>query len=164
MFITVPLNSGELVARVRMATGWTQKELADIAGVSLRTVSRWATGGSAPGITEWRKLAVKVFAEDPALAAELATAGGATLEALGVVMPRPRQPVQDPPPPPAPPPLPASLLIEAVVCAAAEELDASPRAVRGSLRAAFRRAREMRLTVEAMDDALSAPKTKKKEA
>jgi hypothetical protein len=45
-------------------------------------------------------------------------------------------------------------VIEAVVCAAADAMDESPRRVRPALLAALQRARRMGLTVEAMERAL----------
>jgi hypothetical protein len=45
-------------------------------------------------------------------------------------------------------------VVEAVVCAAADAMDVSPRAMRPALLAAFTRARRIGLTVEAMEKAL----------
>jgi transcriptional regulator with XRE-family HTH domain len=159
LLVLVPFhtNPRQLLGRMYLATGASQEVVARVAGVSPRTVSRWTGGESSPGLQAFRALAGLTHPTDAALAAELAAAGGATLETLGLAAPAPPPAVAAPPPPPAPPPLPTRLLAEAVVCAAAEELDTPPRAVRGILRAAFRRAREMHLSVEAMDDALTPP-------
>ena len=46
------------------------------------------------------------------------------------------------------------LMVESVVCAAAEAQGVLPAEVRSVLRAAFQRARAMSLTVEEVDDAL----------
>ena len=46
-------------------------------------------------------------------------------------------------------------MVDVVVCAAAEALDVSPRAVRPALLAAFQRAREAGLTLEQVEKALS---------
>jgi hypothetical protein len=102
------------------------------------------------------KLAAEVYPLDAELAAKLAKEAATTLEEMGVVTPVP------PPPPPAPPPY----LTETVVCAAAEALNVPPPAVRPALLAAFRRAREVGLKVEdveeALRDALEVKKTKKR--
>jgi hypothetical protein len=83
-------------------------------------------------------------------------ATGETLESLGIVTPAPAPVVVPPPPPPAPPPpLPTALVVEAVVCAAADALQAPPSAVRGALLAAFCRARELRLSVNDVESALA---------
>lgn len=37
--------------------GYTQKELAELVGVSEMTVSNWETGKTAPSIRLWKKLA-----------------------------------------------------------------------------------------------------------
>lgn len=37
--------------------GYTQKELAEMVGVSKMTVSNWETGKTAPSIRLWKKLA-----------------------------------------------------------------------------------------------------------
>lgn len=37
--------------------GYTQKELADLVGVSEMTISNWETGKTAPSIRLWKKLA-----------------------------------------------------------------------------------------------------------
>lgn len=37
--------------------GYTQKELAELVGVSKMTVSNWETGKTAPSIRLWKKLA-----------------------------------------------------------------------------------------------------------
>lgn len=57
---------------------------------------------------------------------------------------------------PAPRPRPPTqLLVEAVVCAAADAMRTTPASVRDALRAAFSRAREMGLTLEEMSEVLS---------
>jgi len=70
---------------------------------------------------------------------------------LGLVQPEPPPP---PPPPPAPPPLPRHLLADSVVCAAADALKLVPESVRLSVHASFRRARELHMTVEDVEQAM----------
>jgi transcriptional regulator with XRE-family HTH domain len=156
--IVIPLvvNASEVAIRAKQSLGLSDRELAQVAECSLRTVSRWWGDESTPRHTHFQALAAFAFPKDAALAADLATAGGVTLEQLGLRSPAPPPQAPKAAPPPELPPVATRLLAESVVCSAAEELDAPPRAVRGVLRAAFRRAREMRLSVEEMDDALSA--------
>jgi|HubBroStandDraft_6_1064221.scaffolds.fasta_scaffold289055_1 hypothetical protein len=130
-----------------------------LGGVTRRTVWRYQGGKTSPYPNHLHNLAKHVHPLDAALAAEIAVAGGATLESLGIVLPPPPQaPV--PAAPPAPPPidpLQARLLVDAIVCAAAEALDVPPKSVRGVLHAAFARAKETGLPVDVIEKAL-APK------
>ncbi len=150
-------NPRELLGRAIMLVGWSQGELASRSKCSVRTVSRWFAGQSYPSYECFRALAGAVLAKDPAFAAELAAAGHATIKLPVSAAERAPQVAPAAPATPATPPVPPRLLVEAVVCAAAEELDASPRIVRGVLRAAFLRAREMGLTVEGVIEVLGAP-------
>jgi hypothetical protein len=51
------------------------------------------------------------------------------------------------------------LLVDAVVCAAADVLEVAPVTLRGALLAAFRRARELRLSAEDVEVALAPAPT-----
>lgn len=145
-----------LTLEARRLLGLTQETLGDFLGSSRRTVQRWDRGDALPMKAQLAKLAAEVYPLDAELAAKLAKEAATTLEEMGVVTPVP------PPPPPAPPPY----LTETVVCAAAEALNVPPPAVRPALLAAFRRAREVGLKVEdveeALRDALEVKKTKKR--
>jgi hypothetical protein len=90
---------------------------------------------------------------DAQLAAVLAATMGSTLEGLGVVRPPP-PPL--PPPAPAPPPPPPAGVVDAVVCAAAEAMELTPRDVRLGLHAAFSRAQEIGLSVDVVVRALES--------
>jgi hypothetical protein len=154
----------ELLARGRSALGLSNREFGPLLGSSLRTAERWSTRRATPLPMDLERLARHVYAVDPALAAEIAAAAGATLESLGLEV---RAPEPAPPTPPSPPPTPPAQLAELVVCAAAEALDVSPRVVRPALRTAFARARELGLDVETLEAALApqvstspAPRTK----
>lgn len=63
---------GKRLKELREATGLTQKELADRAGLSLRAVSHWEQGLREPGYSNLRALAkalgtdLNAFAEPPA--------------------------------------------------------------------------------------------------
>jgi transcriptional regulator with XRE-family HTH domain len=144
-----------LVALARSTLGMTQQELGGALGASHRTAARWEAGHSTLLPPALAKLAALVHPRDAALAAEIAAAAGQTLESLGIVAP--------PQPPAAPPPLPASLLVDAVVCVAADALGAAPATLRQALFAAFRRARELRLSVDDVEAALAPAAGSKRE-
>ncbi len=141
-------------ARSQLELGMSQGDLGKLLGVSRRTISRWVS--SFPGVTEPQvhTLVRAVHPRNPVLAAELAAHVGQTLVGLGVVPPpAPAAPAPAPPPPPRPlPPIP--LLVESVVCAAADALETKPAAVRDALTAAFVRAQKMGLSVEEVVRAL----------
>ena len=149
---TMPLST--VLGYARQALHMSQREFGPALGVSHRTASRWDTGGSTPGESELRMLAKLLVPVDLDLATDVAAHIGETLEHLGLVAP--------PPPPPVvtAPPLPPSDLVDIVVCAVAESTDSSPRALRPMLLVAFRRARELGLTVEQVEKALGAAKKK----
>jgi hypothetical protein len=133
-----------------------------LGGVSRRTVWRYQGGRSSPQPHHFHALARHVFPTDKALAEQLAAVGGATLETLGLVVPAPAPAKVAPsaPLPPAPTPIDpmrSRLLVDAVVCAAAEALDVSPRSVRGALYAAFARAKETGLSIDAIEASLAPP-------
>jgi hypothetical protein len=139
-------NDGVLITRAGLVLGMSQEEIGRIIGVSRRTISRWvAAGGGLHMIaSEATQLAAAVHPLEPKLAAEILEPHGLTVESVGIVKPTPPppQPLHAPPPPP--------YLVDVVVCAAAEALDASPRAMRPALFAAMQRAKEAGLGVEDM--------------
>jgi transcriptional regulator with XRE-family HTH domain len=145
------------VAAAQRTLGLTQEELGKMLGASRRTISRMVTGRSPLSIAHLHTLARAVHSKDPMLAAKLAAEGAETLEGLGIVRPAP------PPAPLAPPaapgrPFPATrLVVDSVVCAAAETMQAPPAAVREALRAAIARARALGLSLEDMDEGLAPP-------
>jgi hypothetical protein len=126
-------------------------EFGTMAGTSKRTVQRWFSGQAAPAAHNYQALARLVHAKSPALAADLAAAGRTTLQALGIVD---AAPAAAPPAPPPPPP--SDLVVDSLVCAAAEAVELMPAAVRPALLAAFTRARLLGLTVEAVEAGLRA--------
>jgi transcriptional regulator with XRE-family HTH domain len=146
-----PPSGESLIVLMMLATralGTSQRGLAEILGLSRRTISRWVKSGSPvvlPGHID--TLARAVHARDPALAARIVAVRGATLVDAGI----------GPEPVPAPPPPPPPYLVDVVVCAAAEALDVSPRVVRPALLAAFQRARAVGLDVAALESSLSKP-------
>jgi hypothetical protein len=155
-------GSTGLVARATRTLSLSQSQLATLLGVSRRTVQRLFKSDIVPYSEYLHALARAVHPHDPALAADLAAEGGQTLERLGIVRPAP----PSPPPPPAAPPAPVAaprtlppthLMVESIVCAAADTMQTPPAAVRDVLRAAFARARGLGLTVDEIDEALSPP-------
>jgi transcriptional regulator with XRE-family HTH domain len=149
-------DSIRLVVLAQRALGMSQGNLADLVQSSRRTISRWTSGGSMPSPAALQAIARAVHATDAELAAQLAAESGETLESLGIVQPAPPPVVFAPAPPPLPRHLPpARLMVESVVCAAAEAMQTTPSAVRDVLRTAFARARGLGMTIEEVDDALS---------
>jgi hypothetical protein len=98
-----------------------------------------------------RSIAVAIHRADAGLAAALAAHAGHTLESLGLVKPPPTEPAVT-----------ARLFVDSVVCAAADAIEMNPRSVRPALLAAFARARELRLDVATVVDALSSAESKRK--
>jgi transcriptional regulator with XRE-family HTH domain len=132
-----------LVYRARMAAGLSQAQLSDRLGLSKRTMGRVERGESSLRVPEVITLARLAHPRDPDLARELAAAASETLESLGLTAPKVTY---------APP---TKLLVEAVVCAAVEALAMAPGPVRLGLHAAFKRTREMGLTLEDVESALA---------
>ncbi len=130
----------------------TQSELGNLLGISKRTAQRY----SSSGLPQYylKDLASLVHPVDADLATEIAASMGHTLLSLGIVeppvaIPLPAAPVPPPPPPP-------DGIVDAVVCAAAEAMEMMPRDVRPGLLAAFRRAREIGVTVDMVERVLLA--------
>lgn len=142
-----------LSADARIALHLTQRELASLVGTSLRTVQRWEAHRSHPAAFEIHRLADAIRPHDPALASE-----------LDELAPRPAPPAPPaaqivapplPPPPPSSPPFPAAVLLDSVVCAAAEAMTLAPQALRPALLAAFARAKDVGLTIDAAIEGLT---------
>lgn len=152
---TPEANIPALLVRCLQASGLNQKGLADTMGISGRTFSRWL-GGEVCTMTigQGQALAGAVGATDPALAAKVLRTCGAMLQGRGLapvaqaaaLIPA-AQPVA---------PLPAATqaapqaLLDSVVCAAADRVDLPLSQVRSLVAAAFARAQELGLSVEAV--------------
>jgi hypothetical protein len=137
------LRENELFRRAERAFPGTQRALAELLGVSSRTIMRW---NGKPGYVDdarWADLARAVHPTDRDLARELAAHVGHTLESLGLEHP----PAQRAPQP--------RELADAIVCAAAEVASMTPQAIRPALHAAFARAVVFGFTAEAARDALA---------
>ena len=146
-----PVDLGPLIVRARSTLGMTQEEFGMALGASHRSAQRWDAGTAEPGIHHLRTLVRLLYPEDAALATQIADVIRETPESLGIVQPAPPAPTV--PPPRARPP--TELIVESIVCAAAEALAVPPATVRPALRAAFQRAKAMELTVDEVDAVLS---------
>lgn len=153
----MPARLSYLIAEARMRLGYNQEQLAHALGSSKRTVQRWEGRGATPSYDMMRRLSDAVRPVDPEIADQL--------DVLFRPPPRPPPPPPPPPPspppvvaapvpppepprepaPPPPPPVPDAVLVESVVCAAAEAMSLPPQAIRGAVLAAFARARDARL-------------------
>jgi transcriptional regulator with XRE-family HTH domain len=147
MFGANPQEVTSLVVRANLALGLSQRQFAERLSSSLRTVSRWTAGKSYPSNQQLRLIVQLVYPRDPAIAAALARATGATVEEL---VPHAGAAV-------APRRAPLPLLLDNVVHAAAEAMDLSPRLARRGLAAAFARARELGVTLEEAAQGLDSP-------
>jgi hypothetical protein len=125
----------------------TQAQLGAMLGVSRRTAQRWSRSGvprhSLPD------LARLVHPRAPDLAHDIMTFMGSTLEAAGIVAP-----VSSPAPTPTPATSLPDVVVDALVCAAAEAMDVMPAKVRPGLHAAFVRAKELGLNVDTVERVL----------
>jgi hypothetical protein len=134
----------------------SQGEFGVLMGSSRRSGQRWETGRATPSYGQMCKMVAMVYPKDPELAAQLAAAVGQSLVSLGI-----EKPAAPPPAPvvaPAPPPPPIEDIVDSIVCAAADAMNAHPRDVRPALLAAFTRARRLGLGVETVEKALGAGK------
>jgi len=125
----------------RMALGESQQGLGKAIRTARKTVGRWERGWSTPGRVTIGQIAALLLPIDPALAEELAAAAGETLASLGIARPDAR---------------PSPLLIDAIVCVAADAADMTPKMIRPALLAAFQRAKAAGLDVTAVVAGLSA--------
>jgi transcriptional regulator with XRE-family HTH domain len=156
-----PRHVRRVMLDCRRALKMTQAELAEAIGVSSRTVIRWEKGHASLVADQVREIAGLVREEDEELADELFVVTGvsaedgaavevvAALEALPAPAPKEPETVSAPPGP-AP-----THLIDAVLFAAADAVDMVPRAVTPAVVAAFTRAHELGLGIEAVVEGLA---------
>jgi hypothetical protein len=155
-----------LLALSRETLHLNQLGLAQVLGSSLRTVQRYEARRATPPAWELHKLADAVRPHDADLASQIdvwaprpapppspVTASVAAGSTAPPVHPAPALPA----PPPLPPPVPVGVLVDAVVCAAAEAMSLSPQAIRPAVLAAFARACDAGLTMEAVVGVLAPP-------
>ncbi len=119
----------------------SQRQFGPAVGSSHRSAVRWDGGGSTPGAHHLHNLARLLDPRDRALAAEVADASGQTLETLGLET--------------AADPLVSKVnLVDLLVLTAVEQSGSLPAAVRPWLHAIMKRGVELRLTMEAAEEAL----------
>jgi hypothetical protein len=149
---------GSLLLRTGIVAGMPHGELAKHLGVSRRTVSRWSSEGTRLHRDKLVVVAQIALDHDPSLAAEIAAAAGETLVSLGLEAPSPPEATRPIAAAPVAPPIakvrPHPKLADAVVCAAAESIDVSPRLARRALLAAIQAAREVGMTMDEIEQAL----------
>jgi transcriptional regulator with XRE-family HTH domain len=141
-----PKAVAELLVQAQNALGVSQGQLGDLLGLSRQTIWRYQTGQSNPLGSSLQDLARRVRAIDAGLASRLAGAGSGARKASFKIATHKSA---------SGGPVETRLLADAIVCAAAEALDASPRAVRRALLAAFARARDTGLALDAIETALA---------
>ena len=143
-------SATELLALARLAVGMLGVDVAKALDVSPKTVSRWTSGRTTMAVTYLGSLAPLVYPHDPALAEEMhARAAKATLP--GYPQLSPLTPHLDAPAPTSGPDAGAlTARVDAVVYAACDAAGAAPLAVLPALRAAFLRAQELGLSVDAV--------------
>lgn len=139
---------GRLLTDARRRLAMSQREFGPALGASHRTATRWDSGYARPAEWELRRLAELLVPLDAELASDAAAHIGETLESLGLASP-------SPPAAPVAQSIPFLDLVDIVVCAAAEASDVSPRSIRSLLHVAFRRARQVGLTVEQVEQSLA---------
>jgi hypothetical protein len=149
---TLPSDPMGLLFEARRLLSLSRNGFAQAIGSSSRTMSRWNSGQAAPSPFNAREAAKLVYKLDRELALQLARAGHTDLVALGLE----KAPKPAPPPPPTRPQASMAHLADSVVCAAAEAISITPRAVRPALLEAFRRARAVGLTLEEVEQALTS--------
>ena len=145
-----------LFHRARATLLLSQLALAEALGASRRTGQRWDAAQAYPNYGQLETLARLVHPKDPGFAAEIANGLGTTLVELGLE-PAPSPPVQAPS---AQLPRTSSEqrrghIVDSVVCAAAEAMNVLPGAIRPALLAAFTRASDLGLDIDAVVEGLA---------
>lgn len=150
---------GHLLEMAKNDLGLTQFELGVKLGVSRRTMIRWGRHQTQPAPFQIEQLAglLRQAGEGDTADSLLECAGLPVPEEPAEVVappPAPPGPPPEPPPPPPPPPAPTQRQVEAVLYAAADAADITPRKARLALRAALLRARDLGVLADAVAEAL----------
>ena len=87
--MAAPFTFPGAFATVRSALGLTQERVAQLHGVSTRTVERWSLGHTLPSLHDRTQLLRTLRDAPRALLEDLARASGTTLEAAGLAPARP---------------------------------------------------------------------------
>jgi hypothetical protein len=145
MSLPIRDNASVLLYDAQVALSTSQEGVGRVMGVSRRTMSRWVASQLPTLIPAHAEPLVRaVYPADAALAERIAAVGGLTLKALGLEAPSEMLDAAT-----------GRTRADAVVCAAAEALDGSPLAPRRALIAAVRRARQLGLSLEALETYLT---------
>jgi len=131
----------------------SQKELAERLDVSAKTISRWCARNPVLGAGMVTNLCAVANPTAPSLAIKIATTYGYDLAQLGVTSSAAAKLGSNHPEG-------ERLLADALVCAAADVADVSPRVMRPALAAALARARDLGLTIDSALALLTAPAPK----
>lgn len=154
-----PLRHLMFLARQQLMLN--QKGFAVVIHSSERSVQRQEVGRGTIHPDQVHKAADAIRAKNPQLAAQLEEYAPRPAAPPPPLPPAPPALPPPPPPqpaaPPPPPPVPPSILVEAVLCAAAEAMNLPPQAVRPAVLAAFTRARDAQLAPEAVVAVLAPP-------
>ncbi len=124
-----------------------QRGLAKLVGCSVRTVQRHSWQGGLAYASDHEKLIRAVHPRSPDLAARLARVTGINLGALGLPSPQDLRPIAA-----------RREHADAIVAAAADVLDVSPKSVRPAIAAAFALARELNVALDTLAPLLAAAK------
>lgn len=138
----------------RMMLGKTQFELGNMFRLSSRTILRWERGRSYPSDDQARQLAALVREYDDDLADLVLR--GSDLPVPPRVDDAAAAPAASASVPQVGAEIAARYAVDAIVCAAAASMDASPRVVRPALAVAFARAAETGMSLDALVGLLRA--------
>lgn len=158
-YVVDPSNHPQILETVAYVLRTSLTEVGRGIGVSRRTLTRWKRNPRCMIPLHLQRLARLVHPTDPVLAAQIAAVDGKTLADLGLAAPLAGTAPTEASVAGAREVDPKQHLVDAIVCAAAEALDASPRAVRPALVAAFRRARETGLSLADVESRLEPSAT-----
>jgi transcriptional regulator with XRE-family HTH domain len=136
-----------LVSEARRLLRLNQRGLAELVGCSVRTVQRNSWTGGIGYSGHYATLIRAVHPQSPDLAARLAQATGHDLDALGLTTAPDLRPVAA-----------RREHADAIVAAAADVLDVSPKSVRPAIAAAFTLARELNVGLDTLAPLLAAAK------
>jgi hypothetical protein len=148
-------DGAALLQRAQQALLMKHVQLGEMLGCSPRTLNRWRAGGLGPSRKQWQLLARRIHPVNRALAEEIARAIGEEIEAIVPATP-PARAVASPPEPQRPQQ--TSVLVDSILCAAAEAAVMTPQATRAALLAAFDRAALLAVPLAELHRALKSVK------
>jgi hypothetical protein len=154
----------ELLWRLQTTLHMTQKELAELIGLSSRTIIRYYQQGGTFIPSQYATLAKALASKDVGLATYCARLSGMTLEQLAIakaLAPLAPSSAAGAPARPAPS---APYLADSVVCAGAEAMQCTPAQMRPGLAAALERMLALGMSAEETLEAMSPPDKPEKPA